>query len=328
MRKQIVRIAVMTAAMTACMTISALAAGWKTDNSGRWYENSDGSYPRNQWQWIDNDGDGISECYYFDENGYVLENTTTPDGCEVNGIGAWVKNGEIQTQAGGTGSGSTDFGGTGSDGTGWNDWYDWSDWGNWGGYNNDPEWYDHVEGLSEGDRAAYHYDAKYYNWDSRTPEYIGKVQEQYNRIYANPTAETAAAEMVWVDIPVWRLRNGQKVADTTRIQGLSSIADEVKEIFTEIYNGPEQFPINSIGGYAWRSNGLGSNHSAGLAIDINPDQNPQVREDGTVLVGNKWEPGVNPYSIGRDSDVVKAFGKHGWGWGASFYTKDYMHFDW
>ena len=126
MRKQIVRIAVMTAAMTACMTISALAAGWKTDNSGRWYENSDGSYPRNQWQWIDNDGDGISECYYFDENGYVLENTTTPDGCEVNGIGAWVKNGEIQTQAGGTGSGSTDFGGTGSDGTGWNDWYDWS----------------------------------------------------------------------------------------------------------------------------------------------------------------------------------------------------------
>ena len=90
MRKQIVRIVVMTAAMTACMTISALAEGWKTDHSGRWYENSDGSYPRNQWQWIDNDGDGMSECYYFDENGYVLVNATTPDGCEVHGIGAWV----------------------------------------------------------------------------------------------------------------------------------------------------------------------------------------------------------------------------------------------
>ena len=64
MRKQIVRIAVMTVSMTACMTISALATGWKTDNSGRWYENRDGSYPRNQWQWIDNDGDGMSECYY------------------------------------------------------------------------------------------------------------------------------------------------------------------------------------------------------------------------------------------------------------------------
>ena len=47
----------------------------------------------------------------------------------------------------------------------------------------------------------------------------------------------------------------------------------------------------------------------------------------TVLVGKKWEPGVNPYSIGRDSDVVKAFGKHGWTWGAGFSRADMMHFD-
>ena len=53
---------------------------------------------------------------------------------------------------------------------------------------------------------------------------------------------------------------------------------------------------------------MGSNHSLGLAIDINPDANPQIDTDGkTVLVGNKWEPSVNPYSISRDSDVVKAF---------------------
>lgn len=38
-------------------------------------------------------------------------------------------------------------------------------------------------------------------------------------------------------------------------------------------------------------------------------QNP----DGTVLVGSKWEPGINPYSIGPDSDVLKAFGRYGWG---------------
>ncbi|HIR06299.1 MAG TPA: M15 family metallopeptidase [Candidatus Copromonas faecavium] len=154
-----------------------------------------------------------------------------------------------------------------------------------------------------------------------------KVEEQFSRIAENPSAEMAAQEMVWVEIPVWRLVNGQKVADTDRVQVLSSIADEVKAIFTEIYNGPEQFPINSIGGYSWRSNGLNSYHSSGLAIDINPDQNPQVREDGTVLVGSKWEPGVNPYSISQDSDVVKAFGKYGWNWGAAFTTKDYMHFE-
>ena len=35
MKKQMIRLAVMTAAISACMTVSALAAGWKTDNSGR-----------------------------------------------------------------------------------------------------------------------------------------------------------------------------------------------------------------------------------------------------------------------------------------------------
>lgn len=93
-----------------------------------------------------------------------------------------------------------------------------------------------------------------------------------------PTPEAAQAEMVWVEIPVWRLKNGQKTAGTDKVQVLSSIADEVKAIFTEIYNGPEQFPIQSIGAYSWRGNGLGSCHSAGMAIDINPDQNPQVRD--------------------------------------------------
>lgn len=186
-------------------------------------------------------------------------------------------------------------------------------------------WYDQNSGLSEGDRAGYHYGEHYWQYpENKSTE---RVQEQYARIETNPCSETAVQEMSWVEIPVWRLKNGQKVSDTARLQVMDSIADEVKEIFTEIYHGPEQFPVNSISGYSWRGNGLGSNHSVGLAIDINPDQNPQVKADGTVIVGAKWEPGVNPYSIGRDSDVVKAFGKHGWIWGATFHTKDYMHFD-
>lgn len=203
--------------------------------------------------------------------------------------------------------------------------YSW-DW-LWGG-SYDPLWYEKDESLSEGDKTAYHYIYTYQDYSLRTDEHFLQVEEQYNRIAANQTAETAAAEMVWVEGPVWRLRNGQKTADTARVQVLSSISEEVKAIFTEIFQGPEQFPISSIGGYSWRSNGLNSYHSAGLAIDINPDQNPQVKADGTVLVGSKWEPGVNPYSISRDSDVVKAFGKYGWTWGAAFNTKDYMHFEW
>lgn len=320
MKKTGWKVAAVSAVLSISMGMTAFAGSWRMDSGRRWYQNDDGSSPKNGWQWIDSDYDGVSECFYFDENGYVLTSTTTPDGYEVNGIGAWVENGSVKTSNSSGGSASTgNFGGgTNSDDP-------WT--GNFG-YMWDPDWYEHDETLSEGDKAAYHYSAKYYDYNGKNQETLPLVYEQLERIVANPTAETAAQEMTWVEIPIWRLKNGQKVAGTTKVQVLSSIADEVKEIFTEIYNGPEQFPINSIGGYSWRSNGLGSNHSCGLAIDINPDQNPQVAEDGTVLVGSKWEPGVNPYSISRDSDVLKAFGKHGWGWGAAYWTKDYMHFEW
>ena len=47
---------------------------------------------------MDDDGDGVEQCYYFDGNGYMLADTTTPDGCTVNGSGAWVENGAVQTR--------------------------------------------------------------------------------------------------------------------------------------------------------------------------------------------------------------------------------------
>lgn len=35
------------------------------------------------------------KCYYFDEQGYMLSNTTTPDGYQVNVDGQWVKDSTI-----------------------------------------------------------------------------------------------------------------------------------------------------------------------------------------------------------------------------------------
>lgn len=339
-------IAAITAAMLCGTGMTALAGQWQSDETGKWYQEEDESFPQNTWKEIDGKwyyfGEGgymaanqwISGTYYVGEDGAMLVNTTTPDGFEVDENGAWKQGGP----GGGT---SSDEGWSGGSSYSNNDWYssydgysinDWYSDDSWwfGDYTYDPLWYEKDETLSEGDKAAYHYANVYQQWSRdkyNNTEYYNRINEQIERIAANPSGETAAPEMAWVEIPVWRLRGGQKVPDTTRVQVLSSIADEVKAIFTEIYNGPEQFPIESIGGYSWRSNGLSSNHSIGLAIDINPDQNPQVAADGTVLVGSKWEPGVNPYSIGRDSDVLKAFGKYGWTWGASFSRKDYMHFD-
>lgn len=80
------------------MTTLAAAGQWKQDAVGWWWERN-GRYPTNAWVWIDGNNDGAAECYYFDGNGYMLSNTTTPDGCTVNADGAWTVNGVIQVQA-------------------------------------------------------------------------------------------------------------------------------------------------------------------------------------------------------------------------------------
>lgn len=49
------------------------------------------------WHWIDGNGDGVGECYYFGENHYILTDTVTPDGYTVNADGAWIENGVVQT---------------------------------------------------------------------------------------------------------------------------------------------------------------------------------------------------------------------------------------
>lgn len=93
------KVAITTAVMSATMAMTAFAGEWKTaDNGNWWYDNGNGSYTSNGWQWIDGNGDGVAESYYFDGNGYLLTNTTTPDGYTVNENGAWVENNVIQTK--------------------------------------------------------------------------------------------------------------------------------------------------------------------------------------------------------------------------------------
>ena len=86
------------AAFSSVLAFSAMAGVWKQDNVGWWYDNGNGTYPSNSWQWIDGDNNGTAECYYFDRTGYMLANTTTPDGYQVNALGAWVQNGTVQTR--------------------------------------------------------------------------------------------------------------------------------------------------------------------------------------------------------------------------------------
>lgn len=74
-----------------------------------------------------------------------------------------------------------------------------------------------------------------------------------------------------------------------------------------------------------------SQHAYGLAIDVNPLQNPYVREDGWVR--NRFaRPFVDrtreALGMIRDGDVVvRSFAAIGWAWGGRWDGgKDYMHF--
>lgn len=87
-----------TALLVVATTSTAFAGVWKQDDNGWWYQRNDGSYPQNQWEWIDADHDAVYESYYFDSNGYRLTNTVTPDGYTVNEDGACVENGVVKTQ--------------------------------------------------------------------------------------------------------------------------------------------------------------------------------------------------------------------------------------
>jgi hypothetical protein len=60
---------------------------WKQDGKGWWIENPDGSYLMNQWYQSPESG----LWYYMGADGYMLTNTTTPDGCMVNADGVWIQ---------------------------------------------------------------------------------------------------------------------------------------------------------------------------------------------------------------------------------------------
>ena len=86
-RKKLIASAMIVAMMMGTAT-TALAGQWQQNSKGWWWQEDNGAYPKSQWQWIDGNKDGIAECYYFDGSGYMLSNTTTPDGYVVNGDGA------------------------------------------------------------------------------------------------------------------------------------------------------------------------------------------------------------------------------------------------
>ena len=94
--RKILLTTVCSVALSAVLSFASFAA-WQQDGQGWRWQNAGGSFTAGTWQWIDGNGDGTAECYYFDQNGYMAVNTTV-DGSEVNESGAWTVDGQVQTK--------------------------------------------------------------------------------------------------------------------------------------------------------------------------------------------------------------------------------------
>ncbi len=124
------------------------------------------------------------------------------------------------------------------------------------------------------------------------------------------------------------------------------VAQEVQEIFKEIC--ALRFPITHaipVVHYDWdddasmRENNTSafnyrliyntdrlSNHSYGLAIDINPLLNPQFLRDGTTLPRDATHDPQVPGSFHVNEPVVSLFTSRGWDWGGTWEWPDWQHF--
>jgi hypothetical protein len=74
-----------------------------------------------------------------------------------------------------------------------------------------------------------------------------------------------------------------------------------------------------------------SMHAFGLAVDVNPVQNPEILSGGVVdpPAGARWtdRSRPNPAMIKEGGAAERAFTAIGWGWGGEWRSpRDYMHF--
>ncbi len=129
-----------------------------------------------------------------------------------------------------------------------------------------------------------------------------------------------------------------------------SVADDVVDVFRQLYEA--KFPIESMGiarpedldapptgdgnvtgSFACRPIRGGtedSQHAYGLAVDLNPFQNPYHMDDvvlpelASAYLDRGW---LRPGMIVPDGPTVRAFASIGWEWGGDWSSlKDYQHF--
>ncbi len=137
-----------------------------------------------------------------------------------------------------------------------------------------------------------------------------------------------------------RLHKGQLVVNKKAAKDIEEIFNFIKESKFPIakvipavkFNWDDDASMNENNTVAFnyrkvKGSKVLSAHSYGMAIDINPLQNPHIK--GKVIQPAKGKYNVNASgTIIRDSKLVKEFVKRGWQWGGRWKSsKDYQHFE-
>lgn len=162
-----------------------------------------------------------------------------------------------------------------------------------------------------------------------------RVNKKYSELTAAERDERSGCTVCEQD-QVW-----VKVQGAPRFRVCVRVVEDVMKAVREMV--AEGFPIETLRGYrVGRSKGeldangfrtAFSNHSFGVAVDINRDKNglyghclafgPRCR----LVMGGEWDP-AREGSITRESPAYRAMKRIGWGWGGELegWQKDFMHF--
>lgn len=155
--------------------------------------------------------------------------------------------------------------------------------------------------------------------------------------------------LAWVRVTFWGF---DEQRHTGELLVHERVAEDVVEVFRRLHR--ERFPIeemritrmderdapptgdgNNTESFVCREvrgSERFSEHASGLAIDVNPFQNPYVKGDwvlpelaSSYLDRARERPGM----IVASGEVVAAFASIGWEWGGDWNSlKDYQHFSW
>lgn len=163
-----------------------------------------------------------------------------------------------------------------------------------------------------------------------------------------PGCPVGAGDLAWVRLRFWGFDDRPHLGELLVHR---SVADDVVTVFRRLYRA--RFPIeemritrrdeldapptgdgNNTGAFvcrpkAGRTSGF-SEHAYGLAVDVNPFQNPYL--DGSLVLPELASSylrrdRVRPGMVTPGDAVVRAFADIGWAWGGAWRTlKDYQHF--